>query len=149
MISLLTACSAGTSEPSVGGLPPAVRLAASSAVISGQSVSINAYLWRDFMPSTSAPNDTRLIASVTVRDGNGGPLSSGITGDSLWVLAHNDVWATAIQDQSRTTTSLQLVARDGPLWEPGTHVDGVARLSDQSGHTAYVRVADLVITRTD
>lgn len=148
---LLGACAAGPTDTVRGTLPAAVRTATTSAVLSGHTVAIDAYLWRDFQPI--APTDGKpLIATVRARTADGTSLGAGVSADSMWVIAGTEAWAArAVQEQARSATGpyLEVVARDGPKWAPGTHVDVVVRLRDGSGQAVYVRVADQMIARTE
>ena len=148
---LLAACAAGATDPVLVSVPAQVRTAATSAVLSGQTVQIDAYLWRDFQPSSPADGKP-LTATVDARTADGTILRSTVSADSVWVISGTQAWATrAVEQQAPNATSpyLQIVARDGPNWAPGTHVDVVVRLHDGAGPAVYVRIADQTIGRTD
>lgn len=153
---LLFACIAAASgcdtatEPSIATARPDLSSAPSTGVIAGQNVTIEPYLWRDFMPS-SPPDGKPLTVVVRIR-AVGTALSLSVSADSIWVISQNQAWGSrAAQEQARSATGdlLEVVARDGPKWGPGASVDVVVRLRDNTGRFIYVRAADQLINRTD
>ena len=148
--SLLGACRS-TTGPVVGPAGAEVRAAPTRAVVAGQNVRLDAYLWRDFMPA-SPPDGKPLVVVARVRGDSGATVGTGVTADSLWVIAGEQAWAArATEEQPRGATGagFEVVARDGPKWGPGTRVDVVVRLRDGAGAVVYVRAADQLILRTD
>jgi len=150
LLSLLGACRSAT-EPAVGPVGAEVLAAPTRAVVAGQSVHLDTYLWRDFMP-VSPPDGKPLIAVARILADSGATVGAAVTADSLWVIADGRAWAaraTEEQPRSATGAGFEVVARDGPKWGPGVRVDVVVRLHDGTGGTVYVRAADQLIRRTD
>jgi hypothetical protein len=147
---LLGACRAAT-EPVVRPPSAEVRVAPTQALVAGQRLHLDAYVWRDFMPS-SPPDGRPLIVVARVRPDSGASVGAAVTADSLWVIADGQAWAArATEEQPRAATGagFEVVARNGPKWEPGTRVDVVVRLRDGAGQAVYVRAADQLIQRTE
>ena len=92
-----------------------------------------------------------LIASVRVvaADGNGFPPE--ITADRLWVDGPS-VWDATPAEVRRAPyagtlpSQIEVVARNGPNWDPGTRVDVVIRLRSGAS-TYYVRLNGITIDR--
>ena len=148
---LALGCRNDATGPVLGPVPATLRTVPSTATLAGQSISIEPYLWRDFMPS-SPPNGQPLVAIVRVRAAGGAPLAPAIVADSLWVVMGDRVWAArAVQEQPRSATGayLEVIARNGPKWGPGVRVDVIARIRDAAGNVVHVRAADQLIGRTD
>ncbi len=148
---LAMGCHDGATGPILGRVPATLRTAPSTASLAGQSISIEPYLWRDFMPS-SPPNGRPLVVIVRVRAAGGAALASHIAADSLWVVMGEEMWAArAVQEQPRSATGayLEVVAREGPKWGPAVRVDVVARIRDGAGNIVYIRAVDQLIGRTD
>jgi hypothetical protein len=150
----LAACHPSPTAPplgSVSAVPPAVRAADTSAVVSGHPITITPFLWRDFQPI--APTDGRpLVVVVRVAATDGVALAPSVMADSLWVVLGDQAWvAAAVEEQTRpgTGTEFAVVARDGPTWAPGSRVDVVLRLRVGAAAPVYVRAANQVIVRTD
>ena len=145
----LAACESST-EPRITAARSELVTAPTSGTIAGQNVSVEPYLWRAFMP-VSPPDGKPLVAIVRVRAA-GAALSSTVTADSIWVISESSAWGSrAVQEKPRTDTGdvLEVIARDGPKWGPGTRVDVVVRLRDNTGRVIFVRASDHLISRTD
>lgn len=143
---VLSACESAT-EPRLTTVRGELVTAPTTVTLAGQSVSIEPYLWRDFMP-TSPPDGKPLIAAVRIRAA-GAALSSTVTADSIWVISESSAWASRAMQEIARSEVLEVIARNGPKWGPGARVDVVVRLRDQTGRVVYVRAADQLIARTD
>jgi hypothetical protein len=65
-----------------------------------------------------------------------------LRGDRVWLVNGTDVWSTVPkEEQPRQATSpvYELVARDGPKWDPGISVDVVVRLSSSERRVILLR----------
>jgi hypothetical protein len=148
---LCAACGSDPTGPSIQKPRSELREAPLSARLAGQTLSIETYLWRDYMPS-SPPDGKPLIAVVRVRAAGGAPLDARLAADTIWVINGDQAWAApAVRDAARNTQPefLEVTARNGPKWGPGVAVDVVVRLRDGVGGVAYVRAADQLIGRTE
>ena len=131
---------------------------AADVAIEGRSYRISAaspagatVLWRDFMP-VSPPDGRPLVASIRVESADGAPFPQDITVDHVWVYGPS-TWETAPTEVRRSPeagtppSQLEVVARDGPKWNPGTKVDAVIRLRSKTG-IYFLRLAGITIERT-
>lgn len=147
---VLAACGGSATEPRLVADRGVLLSATATAELSGQTLTIAPYLWRDFQPS-SPSNGRPMIAVIRVQSVDGSRLPAGVSADSVWVLWGAQTWAArAVEEQPRTASAIfEVVARDGPKWGPNVRVDVVLRLHDASGTVRYVRMADQLVNRTD
>ena len=122
-------------------------LAPRLATIGGIQFRAQASLGRDFMPSTSPSG---LTAAIRIQTADDSPIPASVTADSAWVYNGRDVWRTAVaEEQPRSASYFDVVARRGPTWEPGTEVDVVVRLEDGAGHSFLLQAPRQRISRID
>ncbi|MBD2605123.1 hypothetical protein H6G81_11420 [Scytonema hofmannii FACHB-248] len=138
-------CKSARRNASTSGL----KTAPDKVTINGRSYGIDAYLWRNFMPSTT-PNNKGIMANVRLKAQDGKPVASTLTVDKLWLIKSNGetVWETTFSEQPRISNSgVEMVVRGGPNLEPDSVVDVVVRL--RNGNKTYlVRSPDQKIQRT-
>lgn len=138
----------------VGGISPRPT-ATSTVLINGREFRIDpspmsTALWRDFQP-ISPPDGKPLIATIRVAAVDGGSFPPDITVDRLWVYGPS-VWDTAPTEVRRSpdagrSSQIEVVAREGPKWEPGTRVDVVIRLRSGSA-SFHLQLIGVPIERT-
>jgi hypothetical protein len=112
----------------------------------GQTLVLESYLWRDFMPV--APKEGRPLAAVLRLRARGEPVSRAVEVDSAWVIWGDRVWATAPKADAQSGGDRELLARGGPRWPPGTEVEVVVRLRERNAY-AFLRAPRQRIRRTD
>ncbi|HEX6629973.1 MAG TPA: hypothetical protein VF048_02735 [Gemmatimonadaceae bacterium] len=112
----------------------------------GQKLFLESYLWRDFMPV--APKEGRPLAAVLRLRARGEPVSRAVAVDSAWIIWGDRVWATAPKADAQSGGDMELLARGGPHWPPGTEVEVVVRLRERNAY-AFLRAAKQRIRRTD
>ena len=149
------ACGARVTEPApvLGRAPADAASAGASATLAGLPLSVEAFLWRDFQPPR-ARDGRPLIATIRIRGPRDVVLPADVQADSLWVIAGGQAWAArAVQEQARLRDPageyLEVVARNGPMWAPGTRADVAVRVRDGAGRVAYLRAANREIARTE
>jgi hypothetical protein len=141
-----------------------LRSAPTEVVLDGRSLSLSAYLWRDFMPK-SHPHDESMIdgepmiAVLKVGTSDKKPFPSGVRMDRAWVLFGEQMWEVSefraqVQDKDSWISCpdspvCEAVARDGPKWGPGVFVDVVVRLTDKEGRHHLLQVPKQCVKRTD
>jgi AcrR family transcriptional regulator len=131
------------------GDAPISELAAvpSEAVVDGHRITIEADVWRDFMPSAD-PHSSRLIVAVKVVPVDTGALPPFLRADRVAVVHTDEVWVAPLTEEEprfRTSRRLQVFARHGPKWEPDTPTDVVVRLVGDHAERYAIRVAGCVI----
>lgn len=133
-------------------LPASELLAAPlSITVGARTLVLDPYLWRDFMP-IAEPNGDPLIAVLQIRSADDAAVPSTFHVDAAWVVFGDQVWATAVGEESFPTVSepfYRVVARNGPKWGPGVNVDVIVRVKDAAGNTKLLRAANRPIQRTD
>ena len=124
--------------------------ALSRVTIGGSELELEAYLWRDFQP-VSPPDGKPLIAVLRIRTADGGRLPQRIRVEQVSIAYDNDVWSAPVKEEypSAHPSVLEVVAREGPKWQPGVSVDVVVRIRDMEGRVHWLRAADQPIHRTD
>jgi len=120
--------------------------------IGGHAYRLTAELGRDFMPVTP-PGGRPLMASLMLTSEDGSAFPASITADHVWVFnsswvftsspssptpatspASSAVWDTAVIETRRAPTAgtpanaMEVVAFEGPKWDPGTRASVVLRL---------------------
>ncbi len=154
-ISLAAVCSAWISG--CGGTPtspteiPTSRLlsAPTRIVADGKTLTLAAFVWRDFMPP--APAVGRPLQGVLrIATDDGSPVAATVAVDTSWVIHNAEVWAATVEQQPRADTAphFEVVVRDGPQWGPNVTVDVVVRLRDSAGSQFLLRAAGQKIGAT-
>jgi hypothetical protein len=149
---LLPACSDDVSAPSEPTIPTMtlaqLRSAPEMLDLAQQDYSLEAYLWRDFMPI--APSDGRpLVAVARLASLDQEPIPGDVELVYLWVVNGNRVWSTTFSDGVETPDNvIQRYAYNGPKWGPGISVDVVVGVKIDST-LRLVRAPAQPIYRTD
>jgi hypothetical protein len=119
--------------------------------IDHRQYTLKTYLYRDFMPSTQ-PDQNYLIASIAINATDSHYFHSSINADRLWVIkSPNEVWETEFTNENLTPPynyQLEKIARDGPKWEPNTHVAVVVRILHEDD-VYLLKASNQTIHRTD
>ena len=141
-----------------------LRNAATEVVLDDRSLSLSAYPWRDFMPSTLPNADgSPMMVALKVVTVDKKPLPSGIRIDRAWVLFGEQVWETSQFRERRkgprydedswincaASPACEVTIRDGPKWGPGVFVDVVVRLIDKAGRHHLLQAPKQYVQRTD
>ena len=144
-----------------------LRNAPTEVVLDGRSLSLSAYPWRDFMPSTlPAPDGSPMIVVLKLATADKKPFPSGVRIDRAWVLFGEQMWEVSdlrgqvkgsphYKDSSEGWTNCpdspvcETTARDGPKWGPGVFVDVVVRLTDKEGRHHLLQAPKQYVKRTD
>ena len=129
-----------------------LRNAATKIVLDGRPLSLSAYPWRDFMPSTlPAPDGSPMMVVLKVATADKKPFPSGVRMDRAWVLSGEQVWETSEFRHAKNpgkdswincsdSPVCEATAREGPKWGPGVFVDVVVRLTDKEGRHHLLQV---------
>jgi hypothetical protein len=118
--------------------------------IAGRSYKLESYIWRDSMPSIDGANKG-MIASIRLIAVDKQPLPPTLLPDKLWVIRNQDkaIWATNFTDEPRPNNdTLEMVARSGPQWQPGSSIDVVVRVKDEKGKTYLLRQSNQKLQQT-
>jgi len=119
--------------------------------IDGNELELKAYLWRDFMP-TSTPSGQGLISINWLLNVDSVSIPDYIVLSKQFVISGDSIWTTDYSDELRETPDyvIERISRNGPFWEPNTEVTIVAKVVNLSNSTEhYLRLEDQLIMRTD
>ena len=127
-----------------------LRDAPTQVRVDGYNLVMDVYLGRDFMP-VSPPDGKPLVAVLRIKTADGRPFPAGVNAEHVSVVYGDQVWTAPTRQEhpSQQQGTLEVVARDGPKWEPGATVDVVVYLRDASGRGYRLRAPDQVIQRSD
>ena len=92
-----------------------------------------------------------MIAALQVQTGDGSAVPASVTADTVWLVHGTEVWSGVPREERprRDTAPIyELVARDGPKWEPGVLVDVVVQLRDANGRASRLRAAKQLVRGT-
>jgi len=147
---LLSGC--GGRGPTTPGAVSASDLttAPTKIVLAGKTLILGTSLWRDFMP-IAPPDGKPLVALLQVKTGDGSSVPATVSADTVWVIHGAQIWSGLLQEErsrAETMPLYEVVAREGPKWDPGITVDVVVRLRDASGRAFLLRATDQVIRGT-
>jgi len=117
-----------------------------SIAVGSLKLRLTAYLWRDFMPMALADDSAAarealaaargIMASIKLIDENGKPLPKSLHAKVVCVVQGDRIWQTSAIQESRdesNPSSLDLVIRKGPQWEPRSFVDVFVRINEGNG----------------
>ena len=139
-----------------------LRKAATEVEIDGQSLSLSAYPWRDFMPgAANGPDGSPMMVGLKVATTDKKPFPSGVRLDRVWVLFGEQVWETSkLRDQNGPSYDkdswincsdspvCEVTVRNGPKWGPGVLVDVVVRLTDREGQHQLLKAPKQCVNAT-
>jgi hypothetical protein len=122
--------------------------------IDGREYSLEAFLWRDFMPGQWGSEGSPLMAVVRVTATDMEPFPSDINADWLWVVNGKETWAALTEDLEPDNPNVgehQLGKRadGGPRWETGIYVDVIIRATHEERDTYLLRAANVKIEKTE
>jgi hypothetical protein len=107
---------------------PGIFTASEKVTISGETYTLETYMWRDFQP-ISPPNGKPLIAIIRVHAVGivSFPISTII--ERLWLMDDLIIVSTGpTEEYMMDGNTLEMVFRNGPKWEPGISIDVVVKL---------------------
>ena len=119
--------------------------------IGSQRFTLDAYLWRDFMP-ISPPNGKPLIAINWLISIDSTAIPANIEMKEQYVIHNDSVWIAAYEPESHTTPiyKIEKVSRNGPKWGPMIYVDIVSKIIDSKTNRDYfIKIKNIYIGRTD
>lgn len=148
----LTGCSQNVGPGPDPILAASLRQAPTSVQIGEATLTLHAYLWRDFMPGPGmSPAGSPLMGSFMIR-AQDPAIHPPVTFEALWVVNGAMVWSATLEGNPLADPApgtILTMARNGPKWPTGATVDVIARVGLADGGTRLIRVAGVVIQRTD
>jgi hypothetical protein len=126
--------------------PSLLKEAPTQVRVDGQNLVMEVYVGRDFMP-VSPPDGKPMVAVLRIRTVDRSPFPAGVTAEKVSVVQGDAVWTapTVKEHASQEPGTLEVIAREGPRWEPGTRVDVIVYLRDSAGREDLLRAPDQTI----
>jgi hypothetical protein len=124
----------------------ALRLSPQSITIDDLTLTLEAFLWRDFMPP-SEPGGSDLRSVVTLRDEAGGDIT--ITPELMfqYIIHGDEVWKASFESVNIYTDRIEGFSNGGPKWGPDEKADVVVEL-EHEGTIFRILAKDQMITST-
>ncbi len=119
-----------------------LQAAQPTVMIEGQHLTLDAYLWCNFMPMTQ-PAGHPVAGSLTRRNEGLEPFPPGVTAEQAWIINGEELWTTAeleVRQTGAQSPHLLIEFRDGPEWETGIKVDVVVQLRDTKQQPFLIKV---------
>ncbi|NOZ11421.1 MAG: hypothetical protein GXP09_10325 [Gammaproteobacteria bacterium] len=130
--------------PAVGTMD--LSLAQEQISIDGRDYRLQADMWRNRIPRREDPSLQRpMLVLIWVSAVDKDPISDDIHADSVWLIQGGDIWQGEFSDEVRLKDparrhQYERIAREGPLWKPGSSVDVIVRVLDGKGRYYLLRV---------
>jgi hypothetical protein len=150
---LAAGCIFDSESDSSGGHPPRftleeLRAAPETLFVDGKGVTAQAFVWRDFMPSTP-PEGTPLLGDVDLLPVGSGELPNA-SDLFVWVVNGTEVWVGALEHEGPGPSGGERYHfAGGPRWGPGTKVDVVVGLRTAPKRVDLVADRGVPILRTE
>ncbi len=125
----------------------------STVTINSHSYSIDAYLWRDFMP-ISPPNGKPLISINWLISADSSAIPDNIVMTHQYIIYGDSVWIANYEDEAPPPSTpdykIEKISRNGPKWGPFVYVDVIAKISNtKTNQDYYLKREKVLILRTD
>ncbi len=127
-----------------------LRKASERIYIDNMSLTIDAYLWRDFMPSVEE-GGTGIYAAITIIATNVTIFPNYLDSDRMWIIHWGaeiwipedpptaEIWFTKLENMGIEQNTLKKKASDGPKWDIGKIVHIVLELVNSNGDKYYLQ----------
>lgn len=127
-----------------------LRKASERIYIDNMSITVDAFLWRDFMPSVEE-GGTGLYAAITIISTNVSLFPDYLDSNRMWVInwgaeiwipedtPPTEIWFTQLEDIGVEQNTLKKRASDGPKWDVGIFLHIVLELIHTNGDKYYLQ----------
>ena len=104
-----------------------VKNSPETIVIGNNELTLDASLWRDFMPGTgSSENGSPLYCVVELKNSQNLDLHENVILKRVYVIHENELWNRALTEQEYGLVHIVTgIANNGPIWGPDIQVDVV------------------------
>lgn len=130
-----------------------VMKATQTSTLDGISLTVDAFVWRDFQPTIPQNGKNGILSSVTLQSVNGEPITGRFRLTQQFVVNTDEVWIPDFENEDSPgddSATIRKISRNGPIWEPGDDVQVGVNIEDQqTGKSMLLSVKDLGIVRTD
>ncbi|HAR35750.1 MAG TPA: hypothetical protein DCR87_02355 [Acidobacteria bacterium] len=112
-------------------------------VVNGTKISMQVYLYRDFMPGGEPGGSPLFVIVFLIAEGSN-HFPDQIGADRVWVTNRTDTWTTRFTHEERLFSpaepnKISLSAGGGPKWEVGTRADVVVRVTVAGKGELYLK----------
>jgi len=126
-----------------------LREATDRIIINNMSLTVEAFLWRDFMPVVEE-GGTGIYAVITIVATNVSIFPDYLDSERMWVIywgaeiwipedpPEAEIWITELEDMGIEQNTLKKRASDGPKWDIGIIVHIVLELVRSNGDKYYL-----------
>ena len=126
--------------------------AVDTLTIESNSLVLNAYLWRDFQPS-SPTNGKPMISINWLIDINSVKVPDNINMVKQYVIYRDSIWISDYENEmspNQLDYKTEKISRNGPEWGPKIYVDVISQVYDSNtDKTYYLALNNVFIERTD
>ena len=126
--------------------------AVKTLIIGENSFALEAYLWRDFMPSPDPDRDA-MISINRLTDINSVKIPDNIRMIQQYVIYGSSVWIANYEKEERPSQPVYIieeVSRIGPKWGPKIYVDVVSKVYDtNTSKVYYIKCKNAYIDQVD
>lgn len=121
----LSGCSASQGSRDIEEL----KSAPSEIKLEGKSLTLEAYIWRDFMPTTDTFVNTGIMGSIKIKTSDSTQIPSALKVTKLWILNKDSVWETRpVRTNLLAPDILEVFVSRGPSWDKGIKTDVVTEI---------------------
>jgi len=120
--------------------------------IDNQTLVLEAYLWRDFMPGPSNENGSSLNAINRLVSIDSTSMPGSIDLIRQYVIHNDSIWLSDYEEETRSSPDYKIekISRNGPKWDPQIQVDVISKIyNSDSKKDYYLRLKDVYIERTE
>jgi hypothetical protein len=126
-----------------------LKSAPNEIIIESKSYSLEAYIWRDFIPSTDSTLNRGLMAVIKIKTVDSSEIPVSLNVSLLWILNKNNVWETKpVRTNLLSPDIFEVFISGGPAWDKGIKTDVVVEIKhnnkikllgikNQEIHTVY------------
>lgn len=129
------------------------KSAVETLTIGSNSLVLEAYLWRDFMP-ISPENGKPLISINRLVCTNSVKIPDNISMVKQYVFYGDEIWVADYENEppapSCPENTMERISRNGPKWGPKIYVDVVSEIHDsKTNKKYYIERKKVYVERTD
>ncbi|MCL2327164.1 MAG: hypothetical protein FWC39_01485 [Bacteroidetes bacterium] len=121
--------------------------------IGSNSLVLEAYLWRDFMPS-SPPNGRPMLSINKIICTDMIKIPDNISMIKQYVFYDDEIWVANYENEELTPNTaeyeMERISINGPKWGPQIYVDVISQIHDaETNKDYYIEQKNVYVGRTD
>ncbi len=115
--------------------------------INGSVFTLDAYVWRDFMPPTTSDGDP-MRSTVTLNLISGPEILNEVHLVRQYVVMGDESWAADLYELSIGSSTYAGTSENGPKWGPNVYVDVILEFT-YDGETYLIRSPNQLIEKVE